>query len=160
MSFPMPASVGVPWTETARSDSDRRRKSSSGSATIEPAAFGLTNEINGIQRRIQNFAERGENWNGYDVAAPDPAAIEKAKRWIGAVYSLALRHGWQEPLVSPDENGAIAFEWQRGARWLSVIVAANAVTFLREGNWPEGESETGFAETPAQQETVWKWLMA
>ena len=128
------------------------------SMTIEPSVVALSRYVNGLQDRIKAFANLGENWNGYDVAAPNPAAIAKANQWIERFvrdHNICL-----EPMVSPDENGDIVFEWQRGKRWLCVTVSANAVTTLREGNLAPGESEEGQADTPQQREALWTWLMS
>ena len=128
---------------------------------MQPVAIGLQNRLIALQNRIQSFSERGENWNGYDVAAPDPAAIAHAVQWIGTLFDTVLRRSvWQEPIVGPDENGNIVFEWQRGERWLCITVSADAAAALREGDLPTGESGEGQADTPQQRETLWTWLMA
>ncbi len=128
--------------------------------TIEPHAFRARHQFEMLQNRLSALGEFKENWTGYDVAAPDPKAITKAKQWVSDLFALALaQNRWLDPMASPDENGAIVFEWQQGSRWLSVTITSETVTFLREGDSLAGGYEEGIAETREQRENLWKWLI-
>jgi len=129
--------------------------------TIGSATAGSYQRFHSLQKRIREFEVRKEDWNGYNVSAPNADAIIKADRWIESVFRFALsRSLWLEPMVSPDENGDIVFEWQRGHRWLSVVVSADAIEFLREGDMSDGIASEGYIDSQHERETLWTWLMS
>src|SRR5438876_524800 len=74
--------------------------------------------------RIRALCERKEGWNGYDVAAPNPAAIATAQRWVKSLHSELIDSGrkWIRPHVSSDEDGNVALEWRNDPRSLTVYI--------------------------------------
>src|SRR5215216_5698675 len=64
-------------------------------------------------RKIESLKRLGENWNGHDVAAPDPIAILKAIAWIQSAFDEVLNRGWvwHEPHISASEEGEVVLEW-------------------------------------------------
>lgn len=100
-------------------------------------------------------------WNGYDVAAPKPGSILRAKKWIRKMYEDVARMEapWQDPHVAADENGDVTFEWWSGNKGLTIYVAEQEVTYLKDwGSDIVTEMEDGLVSTAEQRRELWAWL--
>lgn len=99
---------------------------------IEPAyQFNLRDyaptDIRAIQSWLQREADLsslcklGENWDGFDAAAPDDAIINKA---ISFLRILRDREPLNPPKrVVPSPNGLIALEWVEDNRFIQAEVS-------------------------------------
>jgi len=110
---------------------------------------------------IEELRRREAGWNGYHVAAPNPAAITAAKRWAQALYSEVVRRErpWIQPHVSSDEEGNISFEWWCKPRKLTVYVMPGNTEAIKVWGL---DINTEMEETPAgtteQRVALWRWL--
>src|SRR5690349_4314235 len=105
-------------------------KAHRGSAILDwPPSAELTQTL----ERIQRLCERGEGWNGYDVAAPNPASIANALRWVESFQSEVSEAGlsWMRPHVSSDEDGNVALEWRGDLRSLTVYVMPDGTEAIK-----------------------------
>lgn len=59
------------------------------------------------------FASRAANWDGYGASPVAVETFERA-RW----FLAAIPEAWPSPEVAPEPDGALAFEWARGRRWV------------------------------------------
>ena len=72
--------------------------------------YDKTHPLDEIRARIGALCSLAEGWNGYDVAAPNPASIEKSHWWIRSMYRDARRDvhcAWMDPHVSANEDGDV-----------------------------------------------------
>ena len=83
--------------------------------------------------RLEALYDLEDNWNGYDIPAPMPDAIENAKNWIECLYRDTKNgnYSWFSPHVSADEDGHIAFEWARGRKRLAIYVAPKEAWYIQ-----------------------------
>ena len=130
--------------------------------TVEPVAYEKYRQWEKLRNHIKNFENMDDNWNGYNVSAPNLSSIDHSIRWLKCLFdSTMLSNAWINPMVSPDENGDIVFEWQLEDKWLCVIVSPSDVSYLCEGGMPEGSNSLeGMADTQSQREMLWRWLTA
>jgi hypothetical protein len=121
-----------------------------------PPLASLTRE------RIERLRTLEEGWNGYDVAAPKPQAIEYALSWIELMFGdvLSASMSWKEPHVAADEEGNVLFEWWNDDKMLSIYVSEKDVSYVSAwGADIINEMEDGMIETFSDCIKVWKWLM-
>src|SRR2546430_297551 len=76
-------------------------------------------------KRLEALYDLEENWNGYEVSAPNPDAVEHAKQWLQAMYRDVKSQGytWLSPHVSANEDGIVVLEWVKGRKRLSVFIS-------------------------------------
>ena len=112
---------------------------------------------------LLDLARRPAGWNGGDIPAPNPLAIENAMRWIQdmARDALSVSGIWHEPHVAGDENGDVVFEWWHGGRSLTIYVAAEEIQHLSSwGADPLHEMSDGSALTATERTRLWLWLLS
>lgn len=115
-----------------------------------------------IQDEIKTLHTWPEGWNGYDVAAPNPKAIDHAISWIESMYedTSTTPRGWREPHVTASEDGDVLFEWRRGAKGLSIYVSETEVSYIKDwGADLVDEMEDGPISTSEDRRRLWDWLM-
>lgn len=103
-----------------------------------------------VTDKITDLLRWPEGWNGYDVAAPNPRAVNHALSWIRGMHEDALMTGknWREPHVTADEDGDVMFEWWNGEKQLAVYVSEEASNYIT--NWGpniDSEMDDGDAST-------------
>ena len=111
--------------------------------------------------RLEALHDLTANWNGGDIPAPAPDAIENARGWINSFYLDAKRGNlaWISPHVSADEEGRAAFEWARGRKRLVVYVSPEETVYIKAwGPSIVSEMEDGSANTPEERTALWAWL--
>ena len=120
-----------------------------------------THPLSNVWEQIDALHDLKENWGGCSVAAPDPIAIEQAKRWIASMHrdSKAAGQTWKDPHVSASEDGDVSFEWWNAQKKLIVYVSAAGTLLLKVWglNMTEQMSE-GMAETIHERQSAWSWL--
>jgi len=122
-----------------------------------------THSLMPIWNQFDALCDLGENWGGCDVAAPDPIAIEQAKKWIASMYRDARSMGqpWEDPHVSASEDGDVSLEWWSGQKKLTVYVSASSTLLLRIWGLSITEQMSeGTAETIDERQSAWSWLMS
>ena len=120
--------------------------------------YPLLNTVNCIDA----LHDLSENWGGCDMAAPEPAAIEQAKRWIASMYRDAKLAGypWMDPHVSAGEDGDVSFEWWNSQNKLTVYVSASGTLLLKVwGPNITSQMSEGVAETASERQAAWAWLL-
>ena len=120
--------------------------------------------VDQVRGRIEALRALPEGWNGYDVAAPDPASLERAHWWIRSLYRDAQANAagvWLDPHVSANENGDVTFEWTRGGKTLLATVSATESWYVKAwGADMDAEMSDGSADSPEERREVWAWLAA
>lgn len=107
--------------------------------------------------QIDALHDLEENWGGCEVAAPDPSAIEQAKRWIASMHrdTKAVGLPWVDPHVSASEDGDVSFEWWQGQKKLTVYVSATTTLLLKVwGLSITNQMAEGVAETIDERQSV------
>ena len=110
--------------------------------------------------RVRALCERQEGWNGYDVAAPNPAAIAAALRWVESVHSELAAAGlkWLPPHVSSDEDGNVALEWRGDVKSLTVYIMPDGTEAIKAwGADMNDEMADAKVDTPAERHAAWRW---
>lgn len=118
-------------------------------------------EVNDTLIDIDCLKSRGENWDGYGEAAPNPASIEHAKKWIRQMHGHTSGPllPWAKPLVGADGAGNVVLEWWRGERQLSIFITPGTVEYLKSwGVHIFSEMEDGDIGNAAQCRALWNWL--
>lgn len=113
--------------------------------------------------QIDALHDLEENWGGCEVAAPDPSAIEQAKRWIASMHRDTKSVGlpWENPHVSASEDGDVSFEWWQGQKKLTVYVSATTTLLLKVwGLSITNQMAEGVAETIDERQSAWSWLLS
>lgn len=126
---------------------------------------GPKDEVSALSKtlyRIEALREMKENWNGYEVAVPDAAAIEHACNWLNSFYHEIIdrMQEWIAPHVTADEEGSVVFEWVRGRKWLSVYVSQTTACYIQAwGPDVLDEMRDGEATTTWDRQAIWTWLL-
>lgn len=110
---------------------------------------------------LDALRELPEDWNGYDVEAPNPYAIERARMWIRQMHEdvEAIGRRWHNPHVAPAEEGDVMFEWWNGDKALTVYVSGDDVNYIIGwGPNLETDMEDGEATTSERRRKLWAWL--
>ena len=113
--------------------------------------------------KIEDLCSRGENWGGCSSDAPNPDAIARSKGWISDMYrdNQILGLEWLDPHVSTNEFGDVSFEWWKGSRKLTVYVSACDTLLLQVwGPSIQNEMSEATADTSAERQSAWQWLMS
>lgn len=115
--------------------------------------------------RVRNLLSWPEGWNGYDVAAPKPDAIRRARSWIAQMYEDALKtgKGWHTPHVAADEDGDVMFEWWNddNETGLTIYVSEESATYLIAwGTSMVSQMEDGDATSPEIRQRLWTRLLS
>lgn len=111
---------------------------------------------------LDDLTELPPGWNGYDVSAPNLAAIRAAKPWVRTFYWEAVEEAglWIAPHVTADETGEVMFEWSNGDKALTAYVSEEEVTLARDWG-PDIETEMESAVDPQTElrREWWAWLV-
>lgn len=111
---------------------------------------------------LNGLRELPPGWNGYDVPAPWPTAIQSAIPWVRTFYGEALAETgrWITPHVTADETGEVMFEWSNGDKALTAYVSEDEVTLARDWG-PNIETEMESAQDPQSdlRREWWAWLV-
>jgi hypothetical protein len=112
---------------------------------------------------IERLKSRPANWNGNDVAAPNPKSIEQAQQLLSEVFSAIHQikeTEWISPFVASNEEGDVALEWAHGEKSLCLYVSANAQWYLKSwGTNILNEMEDGDIHSASDFLPVWRWLL-
>ncbi len=122
----------------------------------------LPRELLATMDELEELRELPPGWNGYDVSAPSPTAINTARIWVQTFYWEALEAAgsWIMPHVTADETGEVMFEWSKGNKALTAYVAENEVTLARDwGPNVETQMETELDPTAEIDRQWWAWLV-
>ncbi len=147
-------------TYRVQSISSVRERASSPSLTAssEDMRIGFAETFS----RVRDLLNWDKGWNGYDAAAPKPAAVGEATLWIARMYrdALAVRGEWHVPQIAADEDGDVMFEWWNGDKALTVYVSEDEVRYIKGwGLDAENEMEDGSPATPERRRALWAWLV-
>lgn len=113
-------------------------------------------------KRLDALYDLEENWNGSDVAAPNPDAIERAKAWLQNLYleTKAKSQQWLSPHVTANEEGAVAFEWAKGKKRLVVYIGPEDAWYIKAwGPSVLTEMMDGEAKTTEDRLALWSWFL-
>lgn len=115
----------------------------------------------GTWNQLEALYDLSENWNGYDVLAPNPDAIEHAKAWLQKLYRDTENENlkWISPHVSANEDGHVAFEWARGRKRLTIYVSSNEAWYIKAwGPHIVNDMTDGEANSSKERIPLWSWL--
>jgi len=127
-----------------------------------PAPTDRAHMLYSTWESLEGLYELEENWNGYDVAAPDPDAIEQAKKWIQCLYeeTRSEGHRWISPHVTANEEGSAVFEWARHKKRLMVCVSPSDAIYIKSwGPSVVSEMTDGEAVSLEARLRLWTWLL-
>jgi len=153
----------IPTTQTEGSDEIERFLTALKENRFVP--FVPTDEAHPLSpawKRLEALYDLEENWNGYDVPAPNPDAIEHAKAWLQDLYLETKAKGqqWLAPHVAANEEGAVAFEWAKGKKRLVVYIGPEDAWYVKAwGPSVLTEMTDGEAETTEERLALWSWLL-
>lgn len=111
---------------------------------------------------LEALYDLGENWNGYEVSAPNPDSIEKAKQWLHEIHNDAKcnNHRWFSPHVTANEEGDIVLEWVRGRKRLSVYISSSEAWYIKAwGPSIQYEMSDGTVTTASDRIALWTWIL-
>ena len=111
---------------------------------------------------LESLYDLGENWNGGDVSAPNPDAVENAKAWLQEMYcdTQANSLPWMVPHVAANEDGHVVLEWIHGSKWLSIYISPQEAWYIKAwGTDIEHEMSDGDVTASSDRITLWSWLM-
>ena len=120
-----------------------------------------SSEVSDTLIDIERLRSRGENWNGYDMAAPNPASIRHAQRWIKQMHQHASNplQPWVKPHVGADGQGDVTLEWWMGERRLTIFITPDAAEYLKSwGVRMFSEMEDGDIRDAEECRALWNWL--
>ncbi|MDQ2732142.1 MAG: hypothetical protein M3Y56_10820 [Armatimonadota bacterium] len=104
----------------------------------------------------------GENWNGYEVLAPNEGAIEEAKLWLLSFYEEVSGNEmpWINPHVAANEAGDVALEWTRGIKRLNVFISPQEAWYIKAwGPSVLHEMSDGSISIRENRLAIWSWFM-
>ncbi len=172
--LPLRPSRSVPQGVSASSDSITRRGIQSrqrfyeASAALrsypDPIVLDYSRVFSNLIPTINAIGlllDRPEGWNGYDVAAPDWHAIERAKIWVATLFAEVLlsERAWIQPQVSSGRNGEILLEWWKGDRNLEVYIEIDRVESLQTlASDPDADIIDADASRGIVRAEIWQWL--
>lgn len=119
-----------------------------------------------IQQLAESMSElaalrqRPQGWNGYDVAAPDSAAIARSEQWLPRFQRQVARNSWRKPHVTSSATGEVVLEWWNGKKTLTLYIGSSSVEYLKA--WGQN-LETEMDEGVVSDENVaslWRWFIA
>jgi hypothetical protein len=113
--------------------------------------------------RILDLLTWSEGWNGYEVDAPNPQAVDRAIPWIVKMYTDALATGeeWHNTHVTADEDGDVMLEWWNNGKGLTIYVSEEDTTYLKaSGTSMTNDMEDGEATTSEVRRRLWAWLLS
>ena len=92
-------------------------------------------------KKLQSIAQLGDNWDSYGSKQPSSLSLNYAHAFLHF-----LRNGVNvdEPLISPNAEGNICFEWEDDTRFLTTEIddGGNHHYYYCYGDAEEIESET------------------
>jgi len=87
-------------------------------------------QLNEVAKRLREFQNLNDNWDGYNSAGISALAVDEAVALLNAHAGLGGKLSL--PQVYPTTNGTIAMEWQEGDGEAVVEVASTGVSgFVR-----------------------------
>jgi hypothetical protein len=122
----------------------------------------IVQKLESTLTEIYDLLSWPENWNGYDATPPDPLAIQQAAHWIELFYiEIFVAHlKWLTPHVAPSGDGEVIFEWEHGAKNLTIYVGSREVSYVKDwGADMETEMEDGYITSTSTRVELWKWLI-
>lgn len=118
-------------------------------------------ELDRTIQSIKNLRKLSAGWNGYDVPAPDEAAIEEAVAQLDEIYRQvqSTPYPWQKPAVSADENGSAVLEWEIQDNGLTLYISQADIRYLLDWGFDtEDEMEYGVLTHPSEIRELWERL--
>ena len=112
-------------------------------------------------KQLDSLCELSENWNGYEVLAPNHNAIEKARAWIKELCRDIRNKNlkWISPHVSANEDGDVSFEWAKGIKRLDINVSPEGAWYLKSwGTHIVNEMLDGEANSSKDRISLWSWF--
>jgi hypothetical protein len=94
-------------------------------------------------------------------ASASPALLDRAADVASTFRDLSTRYNrvWQHPNVTVSPEGEVVLEWWRGARKLTIYVAANGTSYLKVwGPNMHDEMEDGLLKSLDTATHLWTWL--
>jgi hypothetical protein len=127
--------------------------------TMQDAPVGVRVLVHGAQpawmepvvNRLWGFSSLQPNWDGYGARSIEPAAVERAFAFLGAVAERLT----ESPAVFPTVRGGIEFEWHGGQGDLAVTIDRDGnIGLFQENAAPEEQR----ASLPDAVQTTVAWL--
>lgn len=124
-------------------------------------ASGKTNSFRATLTELERLHLRPEGWNGYNVAAPDQTAINRAQDWLRD-HKTFFSSGWIKPHVTSSPEGYAVLEWWNAEKKITLFFSPTNTDYLRSwGTDLDSEMEEGVLDDDPQQFAfMWKWLSA
>lgn len=124
------------------------------------AGIRLANEqevrsaLESIERVATHSRTREANW---EWIAPE--TVRAAQRLLTRIYGLVHQYGltWLSPHVGSDGEGAISFEWWRGAHNLTLYAYADGSSESLLAWGPDTESQMETGQRPSDEQLVGLW---
>lgn len=127
-------------------------------------AYADRDPLSGVTAEIERLRGRPSGWNGYDVDAPDPAAVDHARSVIFDLWRTTERGLWRDPHVTADAYGNVVLEWSSGPRSIDITVLPDSLEFTRihrdkHGRVVDADEACG-AITIEAFAALWRWFTA
>jgi hypothetical protein len=76
--------------------------------------------------QIDEFPDLGPNWDGEDALPIERKVVSRAKNLLQLIATRATPLGlrWENPSAAPNPDGALELTWEKGDRWVMLIVAS------------------------------------
>ena len=116
--------------------------------------------LNDILTRIYRCARLSVEEHGLDISEE---TLDGAYLWAERMYSAAIqsKSGWIDPLISPNDDGEIVFEWWCSDKKLTVRVGADGVEAVKRwGERPNNYREEIKIVSDLNRRQIWVWLTA
>jgi hypothetical protein len=109
--------------------------------------------------RLDELRKLEDNWNGYNVSAPQHEAIAFAKQWVEKTY-LILPKLWTIPHVTANEDGEVVLEWSKGKKRLLVYISDQDAGYIMAwGPSITSEMTDGEAMSEQSRGQILAWLL-
>ncbi len=162
----IPSKTNTPENDSLRSILEAQSSGNfyrlSRTEVIIPKQSDITSPLSYTFDQLDKLYDLEENWNGYEVASPNPDAIEHARSWIGKLYleTQEKKLRWIKPHVTANEEGNAVFEWAKNKRRIVIYVSPKNVDFLKI--WGPNildEMIDGEAMNGISRSSIWEWLL-
>ena len=128
----------------------------------EPTAKSNILRFLKILQRLDDIAQREDNWDGYESKSPNKLSLNNARQFMNEFVDAIVSEG-EAPLtpslISSDEDGHITVEWRGEGRQLHLQIEEDEIDYIQV--WGPNIDTEMHVDTLHSKDylTLWKWLI-
>ena len=132
-------------------------------ASVYPAPVDKSILSSEIAQRLNDIAQREDNWDGLGSLKPKEISLERTQhimeKLLDSVISERKEDVWFSPFISSDEDGYVTVEWTGGKRELHLRIEENEIECITLEKINTTRKMGGDTIPGDDCFETWKWLI-